>query len=385
MSFCAQVDPTSLHERMNLVQEACNLMNGILSGFVSKKDVQWIQKCMRNPNVGQFSFVNPYSGVVGLASYVANIKQIEHRAIINGMQGDERLNTYTYTTTYSEDLLIMGGNGTGFHTKKEDGVIEVFDGHLEQFLHNKDDKKYITLTYKRDLNGIVWSYVGDELCIGTFIHPGAFNCHGYRVLKDPNGGTTEIKRIGFSTPSWTNDIGHPLSSNDLEDYFRIPQAVPLSLSLQNSFCSLDSLSLMKFRDIIDKKLVGWEFKDLLDPGVADSTWFDKWSVQLRAADGVLVLFTANYKSRINFEQNTPLTKEAVAIANRRAVDSKFKVFVMDPGEEGQGPNDLRCLLLDEKTELNFGGWKKFMLQQIDQEMNASVGLNLGSYRQWFVQ
>ena len=55
--------------------------------------------------------------------------------------------------------------------------------------------------------------------------------------------------------------------------------------LQNSFMSKDAMQMMKFRDLTDHYADGWSFVELLMPGVADPTWFDRWKEGLAKASG----------------------------------------------------------------------------------------------------
>lgn len=91
--------------------------------------------------------------------------------------------------------------------------------------------------------------------------------------------------------------------------------------MQNSFASQDAMQCLKFRDVVDKSVKGWEMVQLIEPGVEDRSWcacsaaawscsfylifecrslvashrFPRWRAELDRSNACLVVFTDTYR------------------------------------------------------------------------------------------
>ena len=113
--------------------------------------------------------------------------------------------------------------------------------------------------------------------------------------------------------------------------------------LQNSFMSKDAMQMMKFRDLTDHYADGWSFVELLMPGVADPTWFDRWKEGLAKASGCVVLFSDAYRKKANTHPQSALRMEAGALRER--IESALATLVSKCSSVGLSVNATPCSLL----------------------------------------
>lgn len=156
----------------------------------------------------------------------------------------------------------------------------------------------------------------------------------------------------------------------------VPAGGAEEVLLQNSFSSSDAMFLQKVRHEIDTYLSAPKFLagpgckpvphvrmcQLLDPSV-DSGWFQRWLEQMLKANGVIIVKSRTYLSKVKQRQSA-LWREAQQLLLRMQIDKNFRVYVLDPDKPSQGPHDLRCWLMDGETEMNSSGWQ-WDLQKLD--------------------
>ena len=129
-------------------------------------------------------------------------------------------------------------------------------------------------------------------------------------------------------------------------------------TMHASFGSRSALQLMKYQTHIRK--AGWEHTDPITDGVDDGSWKFMWKAALCSSQAVLVLNNKEYRAKVANGPESPLAVEAYYILQHLGKHPDFRVYVLDPEKPEQGPASIRALLLDGVSEINLGGWKKFL-------------------------
>ena len=139
--------------------------------------------------------------------------------------------------------------------------------------------------------------------------------------------------------------------------------MPPNKLVQNSFASPDSMQCMKFRDAVDKTANGWEMVKLISPGVSDKSWLLRWRQQLDRSSACLIVFTDEYRRKMNIVDTGGCRMEAKSILERLESDPTFRIFALDMTKPGQGPNDLALAYLPEEEQphgMNKEAWVEFV-------------------------
>jgi len=145
-----------------------------------------------------------------------------------------------------------------------------------------------------------------------------------------------------------------------------------TLLMQITWAGEDAMQRAKYASQIGK-VPGWLASDMLDPTVNDAKWLDEWLAQLADSAGVLIIRSETYREKFESNPRSALRKEARAIMKRKAADSSFKIYALDPGNSSQGCTSIRGLLLDEKLEEGYLGWNKWANKWIDTTRARAAG------------
>ena len=130
--------------------------------------------------------------------------------------------------------------------------------------------------------------------------------------------------------------------------------------LQMTFVGKDAIHRLKYAENIGKA-TGWLVVGLLGSGVKQ--WLDEWLAQLADSAGVLIIWSETYREKFETNLGSALRKEAKAIMERKAADSSFKIYALDPAKKGddlEGYSSIRSLLkygeLGEKSYVRWNAW-----------------------------
>jgi len=155
--------------------------------------------------------------------------------------------------------------------------------------------------------------------------------------------------------------------------------------LHVSFAREDLDVLCTYYDVISEKCgvqagLNVKMAGLLNQSVDDFTWFDRWLLQLVRAHGIVIIKSKKYMEKVSKNVKTSaLAREAQAIMFRMKLDPDFRVYVLDPEAFHNGPNDLRCWLMDNETRMNAEGWNK-KLNNLGVEIGAvAISNTLAQY------
>jgi len=132
-----------------------------------------------------------------------------------------------------------------------------------------------------------------------------------------------------------------------------------SRSLQTSWASADKDHLQRYHSVVSATASRWHLSSSAEQAV--------WERELQYADAALVLFSENYRTHCT--PGSQLMLQADKILSR-ALTAGFRVAVLDPGMNGQGPHSVPLFLSDaaEYPHLNIESLRSFIsahkLQQL---------------------